>query len=110
MYAVFQIGNKQYRVFTQQIIHIEQVHVSIGNVLEFNQVLFVKDNNSFQVGDPFIKNMKITATVLDHYLSKKVKIIKFRRRKHYRKTQGHRQHFTKIKIINISADCSNPTI
>lgn len=101
MYAVFQIGKKQYRVFNEQIICVERIDANIGAQLIFDQVLFIKQNNECQIGNPFIKKMKIIATVLNHNLHKKIKIIKFHRRKHYRKIQGHRQHFTKIKIINI---------
>lgn len=101
MYAVFQIGNRQYRVFNNQIIFIERINVDIGEQFEFDQVLFFKNDHFFQIGDPFIKKMKVIATVLEHNLDHKIKIVKFRRRKHYRKSQGHRQNITKIKIINI---------
>lgn len=101
MYAVFQIGNRQYRVFNNQIIKIERINIKIGSKVEFNQILFVKNNDSFQIGNPFIKNMKIIAIVQNHELNKKIKIVKFRRRKHSRKLQGHRQQMTKIKITNI---------
>lgn len=103
MYAVFQIGNKQYKVFNTQIIYIDRVKANVGDQLEFNQILFVKINDFFQIGNPFIKKIQIIATVLDHNLGQKINIIKFRRRKHSRKSQGYRQHITKIKIVNINS-------
>lgn len=102
MYAIFQIGKKQYRVVNDQSIYIDRVHVDVGNQIEFDQVLFIRNNNDVRIGNPFIKNVKIITTVLSHHLNKKIQIIKFRRRKHSLKSQGHRQCMTKIKIINIS--------
>lgn len=100
MYAVFQIGKKQYRVFNKQIIYVDRINVNIGKILEFNQVLFLKDNNDFYLGNPFIEKFKVIATVLDHNLDQKIKIVKFRRRKHFRRIQGHRQRLTKIEITS----------
>lgn len=101
MYAVFQTGGKQYRVIKNQIVYIERLSVDIGDQVKFDQILIIKDNNFLQIGDPFIKNKVVIAKIIAHGLCKKIEIVKFRRRKHFRKCQGHRQHFTKIKIISI---------
>lgn len=103
MYAVFRIGSKQYRVFEGQVIDIERVNYNIGEKIEFDQVLFIKDHDDYiRIGNPFVIDVKIIAKVLIHNLTKKIKIIKFRRRKHFSRSQGHRQCFTKIKIMSIS--------
>ncbi|URJ23141.1 50S ribosomal protein L21 [Blochmannia endosymbiont of Camponotus sp. C-003] len=102
MYAVFQTGGKQYRVVEGQLIHIEQIGIDIGNQVEFNQILLIECDDYLQIGSPFVKNGQIIAEIVAHSLNQKIKIIKFRRRKHFRKFQGHRQCFTTIKIISIS--------
>lgn len=102
MYAVFQMGTRQYRVLIGQIICIERIKFNIGEQFELDQVLFINKNNSIYIGNPFVKTGQITATVLDHFFGKKIEIIKFRRRKHFRKFQGHRQCFTKIRILSIN--------
>lgn len=103
MYAIFQIGNRQYRVLRGQIIHIERINIDIGKQFELNQVLFVKNHDSVQIGNPFVYKGYIVAKVLDHFLDKKIEIVKFRRRKHFRKFQGHRQYLTKISIVMINS-------
>lgn len=102
MYAVFQTGGKQYRVVEKQIIFVEQLEVGIGDEIKFHQILMIRNSDVLQIGNPFVKDGIITAEVIAHSLSKKIEIVKFRRRKHFRKRQGHRQCFTQIKIISIN--------
>ncbi|CUX95776.1 50S ribosomal protein L21 [Candidatus Mikella endobia] len=101
MYAVFQTGGKQHRVIKNQIIKIEKLNISINNIIEFTKISMINDNNHLYVGHPFIENCKITAQIVAHKQSDKIKIIKFNRRKHFRKHMGHRQLFTSIKILDI---------
>lgn len=101
MYAVFQIGNKQYQAVLGKIINIERINIAVGNQIELSHVLLIKRDDIIQLGDPFIKNGRIIVKVLNHILGKKVEIIKFRRRKHFCKSQGHRQHLTKISVLDI---------
>ncbi|QCI16055.1 50S ribosomal protein L21 [Buchnera aphidicola] len=102
MYAVFISGGKQYKVIKNQIIRLEKLKDPIGKIINLDQVLMISSENSTQVGNPFIKGAKITANIEKHGRLKKIKIIKFNRRKHYKKQQGHRQSFTDVKIININ--------
>ncbi|WWP01753.1 MAG: 50S ribosomal protein L21 [Candidatus Dasytiphilus stammeri] len=102
MYAVFQTGGKQYRVKTGQIIRLEKLKIVKGQTINFDQVLMVVNGNNIKIGDPLVKGGIVSADIIDHDRRKKIKILKFRRRKHYRKTQGHRQWFTTVKINNIS--------
>lgn len=103
MYAVFQIGSKQYRVTEGQIINIEKITINVGNQVEFNEILLIKHNDHLQIGYPFVKEGKVVAEIIEQNIDRKIKIIKFRRRKHFRKCQGHRQCFTTIKITSINS-------
>jgi len=102
MYAVFQSGGKQYRANEGEVVRLEKLDIVTGEVIELDRVLMVVDGENIKIGAPLIDGGKIKAKVLSHGRGTKVKIIKFRRRKHYRKQQGHRQWFTDIKITSIS--------
>ena len=102
MYAVIQTGVKQYRVTEGEYLKVETLPVETGGEIEFDQVLLIQSDAGINIGKPFIEGGKVTATVKAHGRHKKVHIIKFRRRKHYMKRQGHRQNFTEILITGIS--------
>ncbi|QJC35061.1 50S ribosomal protein L21 [Enterobacteriaceae endosymbiont of Donacia piscatrix] len=101
MYAIFDNYGKQYKVIEGQIIKLEKIQGVIGNKIEFNNVLLISNKNKLNIGNPIVPGGKVIAEIISHGKNKKIKIIKFRRRKHYRKIQGHRQLFTNIKIIKI---------
>ncbi|WWP00853.1 MAG: 50S ribosomal protein L21 [Candidatus Dasytiphilus stammeri] len=101
MYAVFQTGGKQYRVKSGQIIRLEKLNIDHGKTIDFDQVLMVVNGNNINIGAPLVKGGRVSADIISHDRGQKIKIIKFRRRKHYRKKQGHRQWFTTVKINNI---------
>jgi len=103
MYAVIQTGGKQYRVAEGDTLRIEKLAADEGATVEIDKVLMVADGDNVRVGQPFIEGGKITATVNAHGRGKKVMILKFRRRKHHMKHQGHRQWFTELTITGISA-------
>jgi len=103
MYAVVQTGGKQYRVAEGDTLKIERIAAEDGASVELDQVLMVADGDEVKVGTPILEGGKVTATVKAHGRAKKVKIIKFRRRKHHLKRQGHRQWFTELTITGISA-------
>lgn len=102
MYAIFISGGKQYRVVKNQIIRLEKLNNSLGTTIEFDKVLMISNQDSTKIGTPFITGAKIKAHVENHGRLRKIKIIKFNRRKHYKKQQGHRQYFTNVKIIDIN--------
>ena len=104
MYAVIASGGKQYRVEQGQVLSLEKLPQEIGDSINFDQVLMVADGENLLVGSPLVSNAKVTAEVLSQERGDKVEIIKFRRRKHHMKRQGHRQYLTKVKITEISAD------
>jgi len=103
MYAVIKTGGKQYRVNTGERLKVEKLVAEVGATVTLDQILMVSDGEKTTIGSPIIKGATVKATVLSHGRADKVMIFKFRRRKHYRKTQGHRQSFTEIKIEVIAA-------
>lgn len=104
MYAVIRTGGKQYRVAEGQILRIEKIEgAEEGSNIELNDVLLVSAEGNVTVGTPVVAGAKVTAEVRKQGRTRKIDVIKFRRRKHYRHHAGHRQHFTEIKITGISA-------
>ena len=101
MYAVIRTGGKQYRVATGDSLCVEKLNAAEGDSVEFDEVLLVADGDKVTVGAPYVKGGKVTATVKTHGRGKKVEIIKFRRRKHHMKRQGHRQAFTELEITGV---------
>lgn len=102
MYAVIVTGGKQYRVQSGDVLKVESLPEEIGATINFDQVLLVGEGSNVQIGDPFVKGSKVSATVVSQGRHKKIHVIKFRRRKHYEKWQGHRQNYTEIKITEIA--------
>ena len=103
MYAVIKTGGKQYRVVAGEKIKVEKLVGDVGTTVSLDQVLMLADGDKVTIGSPIVKGASIEATVLSHGRGDKVMIFKFRRRKHYRKTQGHRQSYTEIQIGAITA-------
>lgn len=102
MYAVIQTGGKQYRVKQGETLKVETLDVEAGQQVEFDKVLLIQSDTGVTVGKPYVEGGKVTATVTSHGRHKKVHIIKFRRRKHYMRRQGHRQNYTEVQITGIS--------
>ena len=102
MYAVIVSGGKQHRVVEGETLKLEKIEVPTGEVVEFDKVLMV-GGDAVKIGTPLVEGGKVTAEVVSHGRHKKVKIVKFNRRKHYRKETGHRQWFTEVKITGIKA-------
>jgi large subunit ribosomal protein L21 len=103
MYAIVATGGKQYRVQEGEKLRVEKLTAEAGETVELDQVLLVGEGEDVKVGAPYVEGAKVTATVAEHGRLDKVKIIKFRRRKHHRKQMGHRQSYTEIEITGITA-------
>ena len=101
MYAVIRSGGKQYRVAPGQTIRLESLPGDVGAKIQLGEVLLVENEGNIQIGKPLVANAKIEATVLEHDRAKKVLIFKKKRKKQYRRTQGHRQDYTTVRIENI---------
>jgi len=102
MYAVIKTGGKQYKVAAGEKLKIESLGLEVGEQVTLDQVLMVVDGANVSVGSPTVAGAKVEATVLSHGRGKKVKIFKLRRRKHYKRQQGHRQNYTEVVIGNIT--------
>ena len=103
MYAVIATGGKQYRVSQGDKLRVEKLDVAEGESVDLDQVLMVVDGDDVKIGTPVLEGGKVTAEVKNHGRGDKVDIIKFRRRKHHIKRQGHRQAYTELEITGISA-------
>ena len=102
MYAVVVTGGKQYRVEEGQTLKVEKLEVATGDKIELEKVLLIGNNDDVKIGAPVVEGAKVVAEVVAHGRHKKIKIIKFKRRKHHMKQMGHRQWFTELKITSIA--------
>ena len=103
MYAVVKTGGKQYRVKAGEKIRIEQIPAEVGQEIVLDQVLVLGAGEGVKLGTPLVTGASVKAKVLSQGRGDKVRIFKLRRRKHYRKSQGHRQNYTEIEILGIGA-------
>ena len=105
MYAVTKTGGKQYRVSTGLVFTVEKLSVEVGEKVVFDEVLLLKqgENEQLSIGDPLVKVAQVSATVVAQVKGEKIKIFKMKRRKHHRKTQGHRQQLTRIRVDEITS-------
>ena len=102
MYAVIATGGKQYRVTEGQTLKVEKLTADVGASLDIDKVLMVADGDDVKIGKPYLDGGKVTVTVKSHGRGEKIRIVKFRRRKHSRTTQGHRQSYTELEITGIA--------
>lgn len=103
MYAVIMTGGKQYRVAPGESIDVEKLPHDVGTQIELDQVLLVADGAKTQIGRPVVDGAKVKATVIRQDRGRKVVVFKYRRNNRYRRTKGHRQHFTRLRIDGIAA-------
>ena len=102
MYAVIRTGGKQYRVAAGEKIKVEQIAADVGQEISIDQVLAVGNGADLKVGTPLVAGASVKATVVAHGKHDKVRIFKLRRRKHYKKSQGHRQTYTELEISAVN--------
>ena len=102
MYAVIKSGGKQHKVSEGEEILLEKISLEEGEVIEFSEVLAVNKDGNLNVGKPLLEGAVVKGKVINHLKTKKITVIKMKRRKDYRKKQGHRQNLTKVKIESIS--------
>lgn len=102
MYAVIETGGKQYRVQEGDVLFIEKVAGNEGESLSFDKVLLVSNGEEVKVGKPYVDGVSVTGNIVEHGKARKVIVYKFKRKKDYRKKQGHRQPYTKIRIEKIN--------
>jgi large subunit ribosomal protein L21 len=104
MYAVIASGGKQYRVSEGDTLRLEKLDLDAGASVDFSEVLLIADGDNIMIGGPKLTGAKVSAEVVANGRGEKIKIIKFRRRKHHLKRMGHRQDYTEVKITGISAE------
>ena len=100
-YAVLVTGGKQYRVMAGETLRVEKLEGDVGSEIKFDNILLLGDSDGIKLGDA-LKGATVAATIKSHGRADKIRIIKFRRRKHHMKRQGHRQHYTEIEITGIA--------
>ena len=103
MYAIILTGGKQYKVEQGQYLKVEKLDAELGDSVKIDKILMVADGSDVKLGQPYIEGASVNATIKSHGRHKKIKIIKFRRRKHSRTQMGHRQYYTELTIDSISA-------
>ena len=101
MYAIIKTGGKQYRVQSGAQLRVEALPADVGAAVSFDQVLLVGEGDAVKVGAPYVAGAAVKATVVSHGRGEKVRIFKLRRRKHFQKSQGHRQSYTEVRIDDI---------
>ena len=101
MYAVIATGGKQYRVAEGQVLRLEKLSTEVGQQHAFEQVLLLSDGEKATLGAPYVEGAKVQAEIVEHGRGAKVKILKFKRRKHHMKRMGHRQDYTAVRIKSI---------
>jgi large subunit ribosomal protein L21 len=102
LYAVIKSGGKQHRVVEGELLKVELLDVEPGQTITLDEVLMVVNDGDIRIGAPLVTGAKVQAEVVTHGRHDKVRIQKFRRRKHHRKQAGHRQYYTELKITGIS--------
>lgn len=109
MYAVIESGGKQHRVAEGEILQLDKLDAVAGDKVKFDKILLVGEGESVKIGTPYVDGTQVEAEVTRQGRADKVKIIKFRRRKHSQKKQGHRQLFTEVKITGIKTKAKTKT-
>ncbi len=103
MYAVVVSGGKQHRVEEGETLKLEKLNAEVGSNIDFDRILLVANGDDVKIGEPVVDGAKVSAEIVSHGRGKKVRIIKFKRRKHHLKQAGHRQWYTEVKITGLSA-------
>ncbi len=102
MFAVFESGGKQHRVHEGDLVKLEKLDLADGETVAFEQVMMIGEGDDVAIGAPYVEGGKVTAEVVGQGRHDKITIIKFRRRKNYHRKQGHRQHYTEVRVTGIS--------
>jgi large subunit ribosomal protein L21 len=101
MYAIIEACGKQYKVTEGDVVFFEKLDAEEGKKVTFDKVILVSDDKKVQVGNPYVKGIKVEGNVVSHGKGKKILVFKYKAKKNYRRTQGHRQPYTKVEITNI---------
>jgi large subunit ribosomal protein L21 len=103
VYAIIRTGGKQYRVQAGEVVHLERLDAEVGSSVTLDEVLLVSGEAGVHVGAPRLESASVTGTVVEQGRDAKVLVFKYKKRKHYRRTRGHRQSFTAVRIDQVRA-------
>ena len=103
MYAIIKTGGKQYRVQTGDVVRVERLEEAVGSTVTLDEVLFVGGEGEPRVGSPRLAGASVLGTVVEQDRDAKIRVFKYKKRKHYRRTRGHRQSFTAVRIDAVQA-------
>lgn len=102
MYAIIRSGGKQYRAEVGATIDVDRLPQEVGETIDLSDVLLVADEEVARIGQPLVEGARVSATVVEQFRSKKIIVYKYRQRTNYRRKQGHRQYYTRLRIDDIS--------
>jgi large subunit ribosomal protein L21 len=103
VYAIIRTGGKQYRVQAGDVLRVEHLQAAVGSAVTLDEVLLVGDDSATRVGSPRVLDAQVLGTVVEDGRDKKIRVFKYKKRKHYRRTKGHRQSFTAVRIDKVQA-------
>jgi large subunit ribosomal protein L21 len=103
MTVIFEDRGRQYTVKKDDVIYIDKIDLKEQDKIEFDKILFLKDNENVKIGTPYVEKGKVSATVIKNVRDDKIIVFKFKRKKNYKRTKGHKQPYTMIKIDEITA-------
>ena len=109
MYAIIESCGKQYKVTEGDVVFFEKLDAEEGKKVTFDKVVLVSDDKKVEVGAPYVKGIKVEGKVVEHGKGKKIVVYKYKAKKNYRRTQGHRQPFTKVEITKIAMPAAKAT-
>ena len=101
MHAIIRTGGKQYRVSAGDKLNVETLAVAADGDVQFDDVLMIADGDDIQFGTPLVEGARVMAKVIEHGRGEKIRVVKFKRRKHYHKQMGHRQNYTRVEITAV---------
>ena len=110
MYAIIESCGKQYKVAEGDVVFFEKLDTEEGKKVTFDKVVLVSDDKKVEVGAPYVKGIKVEGKVVEHGKGKKIIVYKYKAKKNYRRTQGHRQPFTKVEITKIAMPTEKATV
>lgn len=109
MYAIIESCGKQYKVSEGDVVYFEKLDTEEGKKVSFDKVILVSDDKKVQVGTPYVKGVKVEGKVVEHGKGKKIIVYKYKAKKNYRRTKGHRQPFTKVEITKVAMAAKKST-
>lgn len=109
MYAIIESCGKQYKVAEGDVVFFEKLDTEVGKKVTFDKVVLVSDDKKVEVGSPYVKGVKVEGKVVEHGKDKKIIVYKYKAKKNYRRTWGHRQPFTKVEITKIALKAETKT-